>query len=231
MCSLSSEETRSQRFLSWPEALSLWVQSLWGANWAARQRQLGKLDYCGVLLITMYLSRILLRLNIVAGWLCTPVCPPPCNKCTRFTDRCMCAHTCAFMHACSQKCRCAHNHRHTHTCIYLHLSLACSTSHTNRHPMWHSQASTALWPVPVMELVCVQSRYTVLWCSQAPKSMAWHENTDLWSKTELCLQAARGVWWFLWNRNSKIKGGITHFRYFTLVKVRLPTIGLCFLAT
>lgn len=118
MCSLSSEETRSQRFLSWPEALSLWVQSLWGANWAARQRQLGKLDYCGVLLITMYLSRILLRLNIVARWLCTPVCPPPCNKCTRFTDRCMCAHTCAFMHACSQKCRCAHNHRHTHTHAY-----------------------------------------------------------------------------------------------------------------
>lgn len=123
--------------LSWPEALSLWVQSLWGANWAARQRQLGKLDYCDVLIITMYLSRILLRLNNVVGWLCTPVSvPPPCNKCTRFTDRCMCAHTCAFMHACSQKCRCPHNHMHTHTCIYLHLSLTCSTIHTYTHPMW-----------------------------------------------------------------------------------------------
>lgn len=115
--------------LSWPEALSLWVQSLWGANWAARQRQLGKLDYCDVLIITMYLSRILLRLNNVAGWLCTPVSvPPPCNKCTRFTDVHSCMHAHKNAGVCTTTC--------THTCIYLHLSLTCSTIHTYTHPMW-----------------------------------------------------------------------------------------------
>lgn len=174
--SLGLEETRSQHFLC-PD------QQPWASGYKAYEEQTGQPDrgnWASSITVVCFSLQCIFR-EFQSGWtMLQDGFVPPHHATSALgsqTVGCMCAHTC--VHSCmhAHKNAGVHTTTCTHTWIYLHLSLTCSNIHTNRHPMWYSQPFTALWPVSLMECVCVQSRHTVLWCSQAPKSMAWHQSS------------------------------------------------------